>query len=458
MLVAFSVANFLSFNEMQEFTLTASDSDSHPNHIVNSGHLRLLRFSSIYGPNASGKSNFVKAINYSRDRVCLPESENEFFKGLVGDLSHRDLYGNRSNPVSSFQYTFAFPDDCASYVFGFDYNTSKNEYVAEWLVRVDKDSGEEILYNIDYSGEGNTHIDEHYLDCFEQFKNDQCFLKESFLMNIGHLYSDTSSDNTHMSWILKVVVEILSIGVITSVDDDGQFPIKSSDLDALVKDLHRLDTGITGYRLQTLTYYKGAYVRDAISITGDYNQTVPYSYDDKALISISNENMNIRITNGSMFLIISDEFDKVVATEVQFVHSMGINAIPYCDESEGTKRMIRLLLSLRAYDILFVDEFECNIHALAVQHILRMYLEDERLKSSQLVISTHDSRLLSYDLLRRDEIWFVDFQCESNDRRSVLYSLDSFEDDSGLHIDAAYLDGRFGAIPYLSSNTDEGGS
>ena len=97
---------------------------------------------------------------------------------------------------------------------------------------------------------------------------------------------------------------------------------------------------------------------------------------------------------------------------------------------------------------MIVDELECSIHTLATMEILKIFLGRPNSKLSQLIATTHESRLLSVDKIMRDEIWFMEGTVKSDDRCSSLYSLSDFEDIKENNIDIAYLEGRYGAIPY----------
>ena len=79
------------------------------------------------------------------------------------------------------------------------------------------------------------------------------------------------------------------------------------------------------------------------------------------------------------------------------------------------------------------------------------FLDKKAKKSSdqsQLIVTTHESRLMDFDLLRRDEIWFVD---KNNTGRSNIYSLEEYNTRFDQKVDKAYLDGRYGGVPIFNS-------
>jgi AAA15 family ATPase/GTPase len=120
------------------------------------------------------------------------------------------------------------------------------------------------------------------------------------------------------------------------------------------------------------------------------------------------------------------------------------------EESDGTKRLFDLMniLLTEEDDVVYVvDELERSLHPMLLKRFLELFMEHNEDGSRQMVFSTHESSIMSQELFRRDEIWFVD---RSEDGNSRLYSLDRFKDRFDKDIAKAYLDGRYGAIPVFS--------
>jgi AAA15 family ATPase/GTPase len=98
--------------------------------------------------------------------------------------------------------------------------------------------------------------------------------------------------------------------------------------------------------------------------------------------------------------------------------------------------------------VLLLDELDRRLHPLLSRLFVQMALEGEEVnRRSQLLFTTHETHLLDLDLLRRDEIWFVE-----KDRygASHIYSLAEFKIRPDLKVEKGYLNGRFGAIPFLA--------
>ncbi|MNN42691.1 hypothetical protein D3C81_1568890 [compost metagenome] len=128
--------------------------------------------------------------------------------------------------------------------------------------------------------------------------------------------------------------------------------------------------------------------------------------------------------------------------------------LPIDIESEGTKRIVYFLGVL--YDtiknnkILVIDEFDSKLHSLLSEYLIGLFHNNSK-NQSQIIITCHDTNLLSKEIFRRDQIWFVE---KNINHESELYSLLEYKEyytrkDSNYNKD--YLAGKYGAIPLLSS-------
>ena len=133
--------------------------------------------------------------------------------------------------------------------------------------------------------------------------------------------------------------------------------------------------------------------------------------------------------------------------------------IPLGGESAGTLKMFALYPELQEVlekgSVFFIDELNARLHPLLVRNFLLIFSNpDTNVNHAQIIFTTHDTWQLSNQLLRRDEIWFV----EKNEKGiSTLYSLADFVDEDGTRIrkdesyEKNYLIGKYGAIPTLKS-------
>lgn len=94
-----------------------------------------------------------------------------------------------------------------------------------------------------------------------------------------------------------------------------------------------------------------------------------------------------------------------------------------------------------------VDELDSSLHPLLTRRLVEFFLNHTS-SDSQLIFTTHETHLLDLDLLRRDEIWFFE---KDKDQSSRLSSLVEYKPRKDLRIEKGYLQGRFGAIPFLGN-------
>jgi len=122
------------------------------------------------------------------------------------------------------------------------------------------------------------------------------------------------------------------------------------------------------------------------------------------------------------------------------------------EESDGTRRLLQLIpvlhhLRLKG-GVFFIDEIDRSMHPLLVRKFLEFFLKSCGGDHRQVIVTTHESSLLDLELLRRDEIWFAQ---KDSDGASKIYSLADFQVRKDLEIRKHYLQGRFGAVPFLGN-------
>ncbi|TYQ24680.1 ATP-binding protein [Pseudanabaena sp. UWO311] len=127
------------------------------------------------------------------------------------------------------------------------------------------------------------------------------------------------------------------------------------------------------------------------------------------------------------------------------------------EESTGTQSLFNLAASiefiLQGYLPLVIDELGSNLHPNIVHNIVQLFQDKQtNPKRAQLIFTSHDNTLQRNNLLRRDQIWFTQ---KRPDQSTELYSLSDFKVRNDLAIDKAYLDGRFGAVPFISDEDEE---
>lgn len=133
--------------------------------------------------------------------------------------------------------------------------------------------------------------------------------------------------------------------------------------------------------------------------------------------------------------------------------------LPFSSESEGTKKLFAalpvIILALKEGRLVIVDELDAKLHPKLLRYVIRLFTNPKiNTKGAQLLFSSHDVSTMKNTVFRRDEIWFAALD---EDHSSELYSLYELrkEDNERINNTAAYdkqyLEGRYGADPYLNN-------
>jgi len=140
MFIGFSVSNYLSFKATQTISMVASKSARHKEHILNGNGKKILKTGLIYGANASGKSNLIKAINFSRDIILdgLDEvdSSKKYFR--ICDKYYKT--------PGVFEYRL-ITHTGKEYSYGIAISYAEKEILSEWLIRIEKNGTETYIFN-----------------------------------------------------------------------------------------------------------------------------------------------------------------------------------------------------------------------------------------------------------------------------------------------------------------------
>ena len=120
-------------------------------------------------------------------------------------------------------------------------------------------------------------------------------------------------------------------------------------------------------------------------------------------------------------------------------------------ESNGTNKVISfsgpLFNTLLKGKVLFVDELDAKLHPILTRAIVRLFMDKEtNPKGAQLVFTTHDTHLIDKYYLRRDQVWFTE---KDATEASDLYSLFEFKERNDRNFEKNYIQGRYGAIPFI---------
>lgn len=437
MLVGFKIKNFRSFNDLQTFSMIAGKVRSNEEHIIDVCNKKVLKFSGIYGPNGSGKSNLLLAMCVGQDLIhngIYKLAANQFFRGNV--------LNDKEN--SYFEYEIASNNKLYSY--GFEVNLSKNEIVSEWLIDMSKTKEKSVferdVKNFTYKTDlkGKKHL--NFFNCLDEMKENKQILFLSEMMR--RLFLSKNID-CFFDDMLNVYNFLTKDTIFIKPSTNRMYNIDYiKNKDRVLNILKKLDINITDIISHKCDIND---IRNKLSDV-DFNNLI--NSFNMLYLKCKNVKCTLRIDNDLYTISMTNE-NKYNVEALKFKHAGNdVYEFSAYDESEGTIRILELIDILLTNNKLFIiDELDSSLHPTLINGLLKMFLNSKN--NNQLIITTHESRTLDFDLLRRDEIWFTQ---KDKNGQTRLYSLEEFKDIARFDrkIDKAYLEGRFGAIANININ------
>lgn len=437
MLIRFTVENFLSFNQRIDFNMIAADDTHHSHHVVkgdSEDSIRLLRTSIIYGANASGKSNLIKAMKFARDFIVDGVEKNT-------NININNFKLDKTCYTKPSRFEFEFRNQDKQYAYGF--LVDKHKIHEEWLFEIGVNT-EIPIY--ERRGEDiNFHNFNHevFLNSSEDEKNRIRYEAASTRENLLFLTNSQERKVKQLEPIYEWFSDVLKI---IFPDSKPLLPFFSQSVqNSLSKFLESLDLGIK--KITTNTIDLDDYKKIPSEIKDKIKKDFPYEEGEENAIFIP-----------ALKCIISqakDETDKLMVLNLSPVRLDKENSevkFEISEESDGTQRLIDLFPMLihlsRGNAVYVIDEIERSLHSLLMKKLFDYFLNNSENKNSnsQLIATTHEVYLLDIkDIFRKDEIWFVE---KDKYGQSLLYSLAN-TDVENLDLAAGYLHGRFGAIPFI---------
>ena len=448
MLIRFFVENFLSFKDEAEFSMVAGRSRKHPDHVAKIGtpkDLRVLKTGVIFGANASGKTNLIKAMSFAQDFITKGTLEIEQNK-----LTPFLLDGESQQKPSRFEFEFKCGLMMLSYRYGFLVDSKRVH--SEWLYEI-KSASETMMFERETDSQGHTNVkigevnvlvtsEEEPFDFLPDISQRQLLLSVGNKIDGRIAFLDIIYD-----WFDRTLVPVFPDSIPTQ--GIGLGIMKNADLRHRLKDvLDLLDLGIDGVDLVPIEF------DDESELTDEFRESV------KRRIQHITEDSNERLIfgrYGSEKYLTVDAENKYLAYKLVTLHHVkdenGYVAFDLTAESDGTRHLLELMPALlglqsrQSEHVFVIDELDRSIHAHLSCKVVELFLTNGGNKHNQLIVTSHDTGLLDFDLLRRDEIWFIE---KDGNGASSLYSLEEFNLPESMDIEQGYLGGRFGAVPVLS--------
>lgn len=404
MLCQFTVKNYKSIRDEVTFDMQAAAISEHKDRIIKDVDGELyLPVSAIYGPNGGGKSNVLEAINTLVTKILRPiyaAADTEGYALLKKKIIIEPFAFLQEYRAKPTEFELFFRTDSAEY--RYILHVKRDIVVYESLDRVKLATGRRsALFTRDEKG-----VD--LKGTFARLKvSDDLSKTLALLSYLGIAYKENAVVKDVLNWF-KFGIDFLNYG--NPIQELRMAVSTSEEVKHLMLDMiQEMDLDIVDFRV-----------------------------DEK---------------EDDMIEVFTKHRVDDVETELDL-----------SDESSGTKKLFGLLpfiaTSLLTGTTLVIDELDAKIHPVLLRHIIMMFnnMEINRNKA-QLIFTSHDLSTMNNDVFRRDEIWFV---AKGRAQNSKLYSLVEFKDSKGSSVrndekyDKRYLEGRYGADPYLKTIIDWG--
>lgn len=417
----FSVENYLSFREQAVLSLIPSSDKEHPENIneISGSKYRALNGILVYGANASGKTNLFKAMTVA---LNLVRRCSELQPGQPIPIVPFKMDNDSKKKPSSFEFQF-IADDGNKYVYGFKASVKRIE--EEYLYCYYSNQPTKIFDRTQCTEYSYSRGIKSRLETFEKVTNEnRLFLSASAAWN---------------ATVTRAAYEWLSLGIDTYTNlqefQDRAFEYYRDEKDQDKRDY--LD--FTSELLQQADIKISRIDFDYRTLTEDQVNQLP---------SIIVNNQLIRPQTGFEHKVITKHsLEMEDGTVVEQCFGMG-------EESLGTELLLYfgplLKDTFSKGKVMMIDEIDRSLHPYIVKHIIQLFQNKKyNKKGAQLIATTHDTSQMTLKQFRRDQIFFTEINPKT--ASTDLYSLDDFELPVRKtdNIEKGYLQGRYGAIPYV---------
>lgn len=420
MLIEFKVKNYRSIKEEQTLSMVKSSAKEleDTNTFITPEKkkpIKLLSSATIYGPNASGKSNLLKAMK-TMQRLVL-DSDSKIKRGTKLPTTPFLLDNGTKDEPTEFEIIFVSKE--VRYQYGFILNTEK--ILEEWLYAFPEGPAQtwfEREYNQD-----EEKTDWHF---GSKFNGNKKIWSESTRKNALFLSTATQLNSEQLKPVYDWFNETFHVLESTArLDPSFTYDLYGQEKykDLINKFLNVADLDIEELKITEEEFDPSKLSEDIPDVL---RNKILEDFKDKKLLDVASVHKNIQGED------IYFDFD---------------------EESDGTRKFLAFLGpwidTLENGNVLVVDELHDNFHPLMVRFLIELFHSKEtNKKNAQLIFTSHETSVMSQEIFRRDQIWF----CEKKNKATELYSLIEFKPRKGVtDIEKSYFSGRYGALPYFKS-------
>lgn len=418
MLVEFSVTNFRSIAERQTLSMVATSAKERPENVFETGLAafpRLVRSAVVYGPNASGKSNLVRALAFMKQFVVGSSKRQQEGDAInTSSFLFSDTYGDET------EFELTFVTDGIRYQYGFA--VSRIRVTKEWLFSYPVKGRQTWLWR-EYTGADTYDWDIKIRGEKKTWQNatrdNALFLSTAVQLNCDQL-------KPVYGWFRNTL----------RVIEGGVLPLHS--IDACEADATRRSRIIRFLAAADLT------ISDILIERVDFQTEMNRISKNRG----GQLELSFVVEDGDRQRLVRPKIPRV-----SFAHHIDGKCyhLPIEEESQGTGVLFSFagpwLDILDTGAVLVVDELNNSLHPLLVRHLIEQFHSNETNgKNAQLIMTTHDTTLLDAHVFRRDQVWFVEKTPQQN---SCVYPLSDFSPRKDEALGKGYLTGRYGALPFV---------
>jgi hypothetical protein len=415
MLISFTVKNFRSFSAEQTLSLKPSRFEgAHAHRVLETGCAgapELLRVAALYGANAAGKSNFIRAVAFFREFVARSASRQQGDEiRVVGFALNRE----RRDEPSWFEISFVV--DQTHYTYGF--SADRRRVHEEWLFAKPCGGRLRQIFSRSYEdGHYSWSVPSRNKD-FQVWKratrDNALFLSTAVQLNSDELRIpfEWIKDKLDVLETYSGALENLTSHMVHAHSDDGW-------KEKVLTLLNNADPGIVDLEIKAEKFNEKNLPDD---ISTEVRMEICKSMKDEEFLSALTYK---RSEDGSL---------------VQFELE---------EESDGTQAIYALagiwLGAIENGYTVFVDELETSLHPMLLRHLVQLF-NSYRESTAQLIFTTHNTSLMNSDVLDRDQVWFLE---KGTTGGTEIVPLTDYKPRKGEAIERGYLRGRYGGVPFI---------
>lgn len=445
MLLSFTVSNFLSIKDKVELNLLANplikeygqNTITHTAYKNKPRQISTVRAAALYGANASGKTNVLKAITmFKRCLLSFRDSEQTFASPTLRSLIPFLLSSETQEKPCEFEVRLLLEN----VVYRYGFSASQSEIIEEWLF-ASENARERLIFTREVSTERAEQAEQIYAFGTPK-KQWKSIVDEGFVRDDTLLLAVANKFNVP---IAKSIIKFVQ--GIYSIDSQGRFDIPEEHLSLMTSLVKFADFGIDQLAFadempkKLLHMNLTTLVNNVIEIDADLTleqQDELKTVTEKTLVRMA-EMKEKESENREKLTFV---FKKDDLTTV----SMPLNS-----QSQGTMVFLDLFANLLKYfkngTVLLCDEIEASLHPQLCEAFFDLFYSIKGLKA-QLIFTTHNVDLLNQDIFRRDQVWITQ---KDRTGQTQLTSLDEFQGLRKEHkLGKQYLEGRFGGTPILN--------